>query len=91
MRKPLQILAMMLMAGISGAEAQGPAVPQGAAGQNSQNQTAVGGTSPNSGQKPPAQQSRENSGPPYDNCYMKCINAGNQGDFCRANSKNYCY
>ena len=96
MRKTLGILAITFIAGIAGVKAQSPAIPQGASGQSgatqsSQNQAAGGGTNSNSGQKPIPQPRRENSGPPYSDCYMKCINAGNPGDYCRANSKNYCY
>ena len=91
MRKTLPMLAIALIAGSASAEAQSPAAPQGAAGQTSQNPGAGGGTNSNSGQKPLTQPSRDNYGPPYDNCYMKCINAGNTADFCSANSKNYCY
>jgi hypothetical protein len=91
MRETLQILAFSLIAGITGVQAQSPAAPQGPAGQSSQIQTAGSGANANNGQKPIAQPSRDNSGPPYSDCYMKCINAGNPGDYCRANSKNYCY
>jgi hypothetical protein len=91
MRKTVYILTFIFIAGFTGGQAQGPAIPQKAEGQGGQSQTAGGGTNSNSGQKPAPQPSRENSGPPYSDCYMKCINAGNTADFCRANSKNYCY
>ena len=90
MRKTLWISAVTLIAGFAGVNAQSPAIPQGVPGQNGQNQTSGGGTNPNNEQKPVTKQSRENFGPPYTDCYVKCINAGNPGDYCRANSKNYC-
>jgi hypothetical protein len=37
-------------------------------------------------------QRRQNSGPPYDSCYMKCINSSHPADFCQAVShEHFCY
>jgi len=92
MRRLIGISAVALLAGIAGSDAQSPApqVPQGTAGQNSTVQQPGSGTAPRVGPTE-AEAKSDHSGPPYGDCYLKCINTGNPADFCRSDFANYCY
>lgn len=89
MRKVVGISAIILFAGIVGAMAQSQ-VPQGPADQNGRSQGTPAGVPASPVPKPAESKSRTNLGPPYDACYLKCINSGNPADFCQHNAKSYC-
>jgi hypothetical protein len=89
MRKLVGISAIAFLAGIAGSEAQSP-VQQSTAGQNNKDQPATSGATPNNLPKP-AEPKARNSGPPYSDCYLKCINAGNAADYCQDRASSYCH
>jgi hypothetical protein len=90
MRKTLGISAIVLLAGITlaGAQSQGQ---QGPTDQNKKDKNQPGTLPPavNNLTKP-AEPKGRNSGPPYGDCYLKCINTGNAADYCRDNASSYC-
>jgi hypothetical protein len=89
MRKVIGISAIALVVGIASAGAQTQVLPS-SPNQNGNNQVTIGPTGPNSVSRPPEPTARSNSGPPYSDCYLKCINSGNPADFCQSNAKSYC-
>jgi hypothetical protein len=80
MKRIIGASIVCLLAGLAGAAAQSQA-PQGATGQSSNSQVPP---------PKPVEPKRSNSGPPYSDCYMKCINSGNPGDYCQINEQNFC-
>ncbi len=88
MRKIVVISALALLAWIATAEAQSP-VQQNLPDQNAKNPATSGGAGANGVQKP-AESKDRNSGPPYTDCYLKCINSGNPADYCQDRARSYC-
>jgi hypothetical protein len=88
MRKIIGISVVALLAGIAGAEAQSQA-PQGT-GNQSGNSPVITGTGANNVPSAAQSKDRRNSGPPYSDCYLKCINSGNPADYCQDRAKSYC-
>jgi hypothetical protein len=87
MRKIIGTFALAVLAGIAGAEAQNQA-PQGT-GNQSGNSPVIAGTGTNKVPSPGDSKGR-NSGPPYTDCYLKCINSGKSADYCQDTAKSYC-
>ncbi len=89
MARIIGLLIVAFFATNTGAQAQVAAPSQGAAAQTAPNQGAAPAASSSAQQQ--QSRARENEGPPYSSCYLKCINSGDPADFCQLNSKDYCY
>lgn len=89
MRKIVCIASMALIAGIAGAAAQSQ-TPRDTADQSGSSQAVTGATGSNNVPAPAKSDGRRNSGPPYSDCYLQCINAGNPADFCQSRKDGFC-
>jgi hypothetical protein len=89
MRKTLGISAIVLLAGIvaAGAQSQGQ---QGPKDENQKDKNQPSTLPPAVNNLTKAETKSRNSGPPYGDCYLKCINTGNPADFCQHNYASYC-